>query len=72
VYCRALWPISKAAGSSASGGVTISEDGYVNLASIAGMSTERDTSSCEFFLLPLLFSSISLLVSIANVKSAIL
>ena len=51
VYCRAPWPISKAAGSSASGGVTISEDGYMNLASIAGMSTERDTSTCEFFLL---------------------
>ncbi|KAF9519645.1 hypothetical protein BS47DRAFT_1312253 [Hydnum rufescens UP504] len=45
VYCRAPWPVSKAAGPSTSGGVTISEDGYVNLASIAGISTERDTST---------------------------
>jgi hypothetical protein len=32
----------------------ISEDGYVNLASIAGISTERDTSTCKFTFLDML------------------
>jgi hypothetical protein len=43
VYCRAKW-ISP---NSASGSSNVFE-GYLNLAHVAGLGPERDTSTCEF------------------------
>ncbi|RPD66345.1 hypothetical protein L226DRAFT_550337 [Lentinus tigrinus ALCF2SS1-7] len=44
VFCRAKWPESAPAGSSKGAGARSSE-GYLNLGSLAGVSTVRDTSS---------------------------
>ncbi|KAF7327866.1 hypothetical protein MKEN_00366500 [Mycena kentingensis (nom. inval.)] len=44
VWCRAKWPVA-AAGAGGSGAGANLEEGYVNLASAAGVSTMRDTSS---------------------------
>lgn len=46
VYCRAKWSVPGVASGSARPGARTSE-GYVNLASVAGVSPRRDTSSCE-------------------------
>ncbi|KAF7327865.1 hypothetical protein MKEN_00366400 [Mycena kentingensis (nom. inval.)] len=44
IWCRAKWPVA-AAGAGGSGAGANLEEGYVNLASAAGVSTMRDTSS---------------------------
>ncbi|KIJ42746.1 hypothetical protein M422DRAFT_48139 [Sphaerobolus stellatus SS14] len=48
VFCRAEWKQASAAvaGSSTAGAV-VGEDGYLNLASVAGLSLVRDTTSCK-------------------------
>jgi len=43
VYCRTAWPEGSIAGSSK--GVVGVSGGYMNLAGLAGLNTERDTSS---------------------------
>ncbi|KAM0752380.1 hypothetical protein T439DRAFT_379446 [Meredithblackwellia eburnea MCA 4105] len=44
VFCRQPWKAPTSL-SSAAGAATYSEDGYLNVASVVGMSTKRDTSS---------------------------
>jgi hypothetical protein len=44
VWCRAPWATSSTAGSSRAGR---SAEGYLNLADVAGVNAERDTSSCK-------------------------
>lgn len=51
VWCRAKWP----SGAKSTAGAGPTSEGYINLGSIAGVSGQRDTSSCElimFILLP--------------------
>jgi hypothetical protein len=47
VYCRAKWVSASSAdhGTSASGHL---DEGYLNLAGVAGVSPVRDESTCEF------------------------
>ncbi len=44
VWCRAEWVLPDAGKGK---GKAIGEEGYVNLAAIAGVSPQRDTSSCK-------------------------
>ncbi|RXW14068.1 hypothetical protein EST38_g11788 [Candolleomyces aberdarensis] len=44
VYCRSKWVV---AGASSAGGAAMKAGGYLNLASAAGLSPVRDTSTCE-------------------------
>ena len=52
VYCRGIWPKASLPGArtGTSGTGPSNEDGYLNLGTVAGMSLERDESSCTTFL----------------------
>ncbi|KAG9004086.1 hypothetical protein FRB94_002677 [Tulasnella sp. JGI-2019a] len=47
VWCRSPWSDGLNAGGSGEGGGIIGEDGYLNLAEVAGTSRVRDTSTCK-------------------------
>lgn len=47
VWCRAKWTVAVAA-SAGAGGASRSVEGYLNLGRVAGIDTERDTSTCAY------------------------
>lgn len=55
IYCRAPWAAPGAAGGARGAGAVVrTAEGYINLAGVAGVSPQRDTSTCEFdFSIPL-------------------
>jgi hypothetical protein len=44
VWCRAKWPMGVKDGT----GAKSASEGYINLGGVAGLSGERDTSSCTW------------------------
>lgn len=48
VWCRAKWPFSGSAVAGGSGSANVTDEGYINIGSVAGLSPIRDTSTCMF------------------------
>ncbi|KAJ3927023.1 MAG: hypothetical protein NXY57DRAFT_904633 [Lentinula lateritia] len=57
VYCRSDWLASSARG--LGGSAARSEEGFVNLANVSGVSTVRDTSTCRSFFLAMYHSKLT-------------
>ncbi|KAJ6523832.1 hypothetical protein B0H19DRAFT_1200947 [Mycena capillaripes] len=45
IYCRAVWPTAAVAGVSRGSGAHTTAEGYINVAGVAGLSPQRDTST---------------------------
>jgi hypothetical protein len=47
-FCRAKWPAATVAAAGGRVVAALGSDGYLNLATAAGLSPVRDTSSCQY------------------------
>ena len=48
VYCRSPWVVQETNAASAGGG-SMMQEGYLNMSNAVGISSIRDTSSCESY-----------------------
>ncbi|KAJ3851599.1 hypothetical protein EV368DRAFT_42771 [Lentinula lateritia] len=58
VYCRSGW-VGASYAKGLSGSAARSEEGFVNLANVSGVSTVRDTSTCRSFFLAMYHSKVT-------------
>jgi hypothetical protein len=46
IYCRAVWPSPAVAGGARGSGARTTSGGYINISNVAGVSPQRDTTTC--------------------------